>query len=98
MVGACVPGYATAALPKSDKALSLALVAPDASVQVVVVERWFCACHLMWTFGTSEEDDPRLWWCVLLGRVNVHVCVVLWWFVWSAGVRVDCKSVWLYVG
>ena len=61
--GACVPWETTAALPEFDKSLSLALVAPDASVKVVVMKCLFGACELMWALRASEEDHLRQWWC-----------------------------------
>ena len=100
MDGACVPWEATAALPKFDKPLPLALVAPDASVQVVVVECLLGACQLMRALWASEEDYLRQWWCDWFGRYSgwVDVSVGLWWLVWYAGVVVHRKPVWLDAG
>ena len=54
MDGTCVPWVSTAALPEPDKPLSLALVAPDSGVEVVVVKSLLGAWELARALGAPE--------------------------------------------
>ena len=59
---ASVPWQATVALPKTNKPLSLALVAPNPHIQLVCVKRCFHTWESVWALWAPKVNDTRGRW------------------------------------